>query len=549
PGRLGRLAARLMAAEADARPSLDEVERELRALGGELGNECVTPPREHAAARVRLTPPPRARRIEPIEPARRQAAEARPVTRRWPVGIVAALAVVLPAAFVLVLLPRWLPDRDAARPEPAAPRPLARPAEPTERQGRETVERLRARQQAERERQTVRELSDALDAKAVGRWGGVALADAARRIDTADARLRDGDYLDAATGYREATARLRELDARSTDVLRRALEDGERALAAGDAAGATAAFDLALAIAPEDGTAGQGSRRAGVLDRLTELLDEGYDAERAGELEVAERRYREALELDSLSRPAGEALARIESRLRDDRFAGFMSDGLAALERGDYERAGQAFERARAVRPDASEVADGITRLESARKLDAIDAHRARAERHETGEAWDEARAEFDRVLELDPTIVFAQQGAVRTRARAEQAARIEFHLAHPDRLSDDDVLSDARLLLSEAVEVTPAGPRHRQRVERLRELIERAATPVRVRLRSDNLTEVVVYHVGPRGSFDERELELRPGRYTVVGSRRGYRDVRHELIVPAGREPDPLWVRCEEPI
>ncbi len=75
------------------------------------------------------------------------------------------------------------------------------------------------------------------------------------------------------------------------------------------------------------------------------------------------------------------------------------------------------------------------------------------------------------------------------------------------------------------------------------------ASAPVRVRLESDDETEVTVYTVGRLGTFRERELELRPGAYTVVGSRRGYRDVRHQLVVVAGQEPEPLVVRCEEKI
>ena len=45
------------------------------------------------------------------------------------------------------------------------------------------------------------------------------------------------------------------------------------------------------------------------------------------------------------------------------------------------------------------------------------------------------------------------------------------------------------------------------------------------------------------------QELELRPGSYTVVGSRKGYRDVRRTLVVEAGREPPVFEIRCEEKV
>ena len=75
------------------------------------------------------------------------------------------------------------------------------------------------------------------------------------------------------------------------------------------------------------------------------------------------------------------------------------------------------------------------------------------------------------------------------------------------------------------------------------------AQMPVRVSLESDGVTEVVIYRVGRMGSFLNQQVELMPGRYAVVGSRPGYRDVREEVIVRPGAAPDPVVVRCEEPI
>ena len=67
------------------------------------------------------------------------------------------------------------------------------------------------------------------------------------------------------------------------------------------------------------------------------------------------------------------------------------------------------------------------------------------------------------------------------------------------------------------------------------------------MRLLSDERTEVSVLRVGPLGRFREKALELRPGSYVVVGTRRGYRDARRTLVVAPGRSPEPLIVRCDE--
>ena len=93
------------------------------------------------------------------------------------------------------------------------------------------------------------------------------------------------------------------------------------------------------------------------------------------------------------------------------------------------------------------------------------------------------------------------------------------------------------------------AGTRLQAQQSRLAELLRQAETPIRVALASDNATDVQIYRVGKLGLFEHRDLELMPGRYTVVGTRQGYRDVRKELNLLPGAAPPTLVVRCEEPI
>ena len=79
--------------------------------------------------------------------------------------------------------------------------------------------------------------------------------------------------------------------------------------------------------------------------------------------------------------------------------------------------------------------------------------------------------------------------------------------------------------------------------------MLRDAETPIRVALASDNATDVQIYRIGKLGFFEQKDLELMPGRYTVVGTRQGYRDVRKELNLTPGSAPPTLVVRCEERI
>jgi hypothetical protein len=230
-------------------------------------------------------------------------------------------------------------------------------------------------------------------------------------------------------------------------------------------------------------------------------------------------------------------------------FAAAMSAGLEAEARGDWAAARDAFSRAAGIRPESPEVVDAIVRVDLRHKLEVIAIHRVEAEQDEAVERWASAVEHYAAVLALDPTVRFAQEGRDRAGPRAALDDRLEFHIAHPDRLSADDVFEEATRLLATAEEIEPSGPKLRGQIDALGKLLQVAGTPVQVRLESDEQTDVIVYKVGHLGRFSEHRLTLRPGRYVVVGSRQGYRDVRLELVVVAGQPPGTLAVRCEEKI
>jgi hypothetical protein len=88
-----------------------------------------------------------------------------------------------------------------------------------------------------------------------------------------------------------------------------------------------------------------------------------------------------------------------------------------------------------------------------------------------------------------------------------------------------------------------------KNQIAKLDDWLVRADQPVQVAFESDNATHVTIYKVGELGVFAQRSLELRPGSYTVVGTRPGYRDVRRQINVTPGAPLDPIVIRCEDRI
>jgi tetratricopeptide (TPR) repeat protein len=342
---------------------------------------------------------------------------------------------------------------------------------------------------------------------------------------------------------------LETLEKRRRELLQGALERGAVALGEGRRAAAETEFAAALALDPGNPAAETGLGRAENIERVYEIYSEGLRLEEDGELQAARDRFREAAALDPLFEGPEEAIARVETAIVNRRYTSAMSEGYSALSEGRFDTAIAAFERAAGIRPGAPEPAEGVARAREDKRVAALADARLRAETLEAGENWREAASVYRSILGDDASVAFAQSGSRRASARADLDARLQGFLENPQRMFSEQVQAAARGALAEASAVQKPGPRLRRQVAETEKLLADAIRPVRVTLESDNLTEIVLYKVGRLGTFDRFQLELRPGTYTVVGTRKGFRDVRQQFTVRPGESAGPFTVRCEEPI
>ncbi|MEJ2602029.1 MAG: protein kinase [Gammaproteobacteria bacterium] len=558
-----------MLGAADDRPEAEAVVDALGSLGVSAGLLPRGPSRERAVRPVAGRPV--REETEEIVSARRRTTPAPAPVRRSrshgvPLPLVAAALVLLLAAAVWVVA--FLPDqveerqREAVAPAEATADSAAAETETAAQAGEEETvqfsenrvdeslrdEAVQAKNRADRALGELLTKLEVLELRGVERWGGDDYAAARQAYATGDEAYLAKNYDRAETLYREASVALDTLIARVDEVFDRALAAGRAALEAADVTTAARQFELALAIKPGDAAAELGLNRANTLLEVIDLTDEAEARERDGDLGAAEEAYVAATELDPYYERAAEGLARVRAAIARGRFEQQMSAGFRALDDGDYAAARRAFENARRMRPSSSEPGDGLLQVEQAVKLGEIDRLTQEAARQEAAEDWQAALETYGEILEQDANLVFAREGQSRTRKRLSLDRRLEAWIASPDELSDPGTLRSASTLLTELAKMD-AGPRLESQRRELARLLKRAATPLPVEFVSDGETQVTVFRVGRLGTFEQRELELRPGTYTVMGSRLGYRDVRFDFRVAPEIDIEPIVVRCEEPI
>ena len=230
-------------------------------------------------------------------------------------------------------------------------------------------------------------------------------------------------------------------------------------------------------------------------------------------------------------------------------FSEAMTEALAALDRKDYAAARDGFARAQAARPEAPEAASGLAQAEEGLRNLAIAGHRERGRELESSESWRSAEAEYDAALALDGSLRFAREGKERSAAHAILQEKLEFQVGHPERLTDARALEEAESLVEVARGSEDTGPKRREAIGKLEALVAAYSRPIPVSIVSDALTEVTLSRVGRLGKFDQKVLEVRPGRYVAIGSRTGFRDVRVEFEVQPDKPLAPIPVRCNEAI
>ena len=389
----------------------------------------------------------------------------------------------------------------------------------------------------------------ALESRGAGIWGGADFAAARTRAAESVGAHDAGSLTLAEQRLAQALELLAAVERAAPAALAAELAAGERALEDSQQERAAQAFALAARIDPQDKRAAIGQGRAQRLPQVLPLLADADNAERTRDFARAVQDYGQALRIDADSSRARTGLARANAALAEDNYARAAGEGFAALGAGRLEEARAAFERARALRPGGAEAEQGLARVAEAAQVQKFAASRTRAAELEAEERWSEALRVYEGVLHQDGSLAFAQAGKARAAARLLLGESLQGLIERPERLSSPQVRAEAGTLLQTAQEQPSPGPVLHGQIAQLSALLPEYDRAVHLSLESDSMTQVAIPSIGTFGTFSRRDIQLKPGHYTVIGTRDGYRDVRRDITVSPGQDNQTVNVSCNEPI
>ncbi len=378
------------------------------------------------------------------------------------------------------------------------------------------------------------------------RWAPQQWAAALTQADEGDVHYGYRRFGEALKAYQSATDNLIRLQQQRPEILQQSLDNGRSALSNNEVETAITAFEQALAIDANHPVALAGLQRAKVRPQVLAQMALGLTAKNETRLQDATDAYARANSLDPDYLPAQKALETARAILDRQHYQQAMSLALQALQSGKFKTAEQALDRAAAIQADATEIKDARRRLHQARQQARLNDLRQRSQVLAGKEQWQKASALYRQALAIDANAGFARNGLKHAESRIKLHQQLDHYLTQPERLYSAEPLNNAgQLLLATSGQINNE-PELAAKLEALKVAVKEASTPVALKLQSDGLTAISIYHVGRLGTLTDKQLMLTPGLYTIVGSREGYRDVRTQVDLKPGR-PASIRLACKE--
>lgn len=462
---------------------------------------------------------------------------------------------------VVFALPGWVDSKDDNSPDPvsteiSATNPTAtKPS--TSSPTRETAEpaspfadarAAKARAEAQELLAELLDVQQNLEERGAQEWASDEMLSVAAQALAGDELYREREFDAAIEQYQQALGEALTLEQSLPERFAGQIEATRVAIEDLDPESARSSLTIAEQLEPGAPEAAELSLRLAVLPELVASVLAATEAESAGDLTSAVANMQSAADSDSAHQGVQSELQRLKTALTEERFNAAMSEGYAALDDADFATAQQRFERAGALNPGSSEAAAALAELSVARTAATLQRLQNRGSKLLQDEDWGAASKVFEEALAIDQSLRFAREGLALAKPRGQIEKELTAIVEQPERLVDDAILNEAKNSVARAQSLDGLGPRLSAQIEAASNVLAVANTPLPVTISSDGLTEVTVYKVARLGLFDTQQLKLRPGKYTAVGSRRGYRDARVVFTVSPG-ENAPVFIACNEAI
>jgi len=388
-----------------------------------------------------------------------------------------------------------------------------------------------------------------LEDKKVKTWAKEDFLEAISIAESGDVHYRLQEFDQALKSYQLTLKQLASIEARSENTFQQYYQAGIIALTESNQQQAISKLTVALNIKPDDEQAHIALQRGEVLQDVIKLVDEGTVLIAEQKLDAAKNSFLQAEKVDERSELVKQQLILVNDAIVERNYSSAMSQGYMFLNKQKYPQALQAFNRAQKVKPKIIDPQKAITETKNKQKQAIITLQTQQAITDEGDEKWSEAVALYQQILALDKTLMSARIGLIRSQSRQKLDTELKNIINQPQRLTNRGVYVQAINTLKDAKQIKQPEPRLNQQIANISSILQQLTIPIALYITSDNQTKITLHRVGELGNFTNKELQLKPGEYTFLGSREGYRDVRHQVTIMPNSSQHTIEISCIEKV
>ncbi|MXZ44710.1 MAG: hypothetical protein F4Z01_07035 [Gammaproteobacteria bacterium] len=240
-----------------------------------------------------------------------------------------------------------------------------------------------------------------------------------------------------------------------------------------------------------------------------------------------------------------QAKASLEAHRQETSFNSSMTAAYKSIETENWFIAEQILESVLLDRPSSTVAQDLLRDVKENKRLDQVDDLIQDMTSSLNEEQWEDVLVHIEEVEKLD---INEQHDFSVLEDQLGELLALELELAKYESIAynemDDSTRQDIQELLDKTSHLNEFD-RTQPKREALAERFEQLSTPIEVTIRSNNKTKLSIRPGKELGSFRSKTLQVLPGIYEIVGTRRGFKQVIEQLEVKPGSKPLDIKVEC----
>lgn len=296
---------------------------------------------------------------------------------------------------------------------------------------------------------------------------------------------------------------------------------------------------------------------------VTNLYNHSLNQEQDNKLDEAIESLKKAKIIEPEYEKINKKLSELTAKKNKIEFDNLISQILEAIDNNDLRSAEKIIKIAKSMNAMDPITGDLEKIVIEKNKNNEIIRLQRNAINQEKNEQWKKAKNSYEKILQFDSNASKAIVSLERVNAYIQLNKLMDVIILQPARLQNEKILKKSKKSLQfvknelkqkdNLYHINKKTKREIpgliNKINSVEKIIKNASILVDVIIKSDNATEVTIYKVAKLGKITEKKLQLRSGKYTVVGSRPGYRDYRETFNISATDRAVLINVTCREKI